>query len=77
MKILKVGDTCWIIENNIRATPCEIKRITSDFYTIALPNGAVINLSKHRIYESYIEAVKNIKRKEPERKYKNPYEYLH
>ncbi len=70
---MKIGDTCWIIEYNIRITPCRIKRISGNFYMVELPSGSVINLTKHRIYQTYEQAEQKIPKKLIRR---NPYDYM-
>ena len=71
--MLKPGDTCYIIENNIRVSPAVIKNVRGNFYTLALESGSVTRLQRHRVYETYEEAVAGIKQT---KKNKNPYDYM-
>lgn len=71
--MIKPGDTCYIIENNIRVSPAVLKNVRGNFYTLALESGSVIRLQHHRVYETYEEAVAGIKQT---KKNKNPYDYM-
>lgn len=74
--MLRKNDTRWIVENNLSVREVRIVNIFGNLITIQFDN-TVIRLPKHRIYETYEEAVSSIKNVKPVKKISNPYDYWH
>lgn len=70
------GDTAWIVESNMYVREVSIINISGNLLTVKF-NNAAIRLPKHRIYETYEEAVSSIKNVKPVKKINNPYDYWH
>ena len=70
------GDTAWIVESNMYVREVSIINISGNLLTVKF-NNAAIRLPKHRIYETYEEAVISIKNVKPVKKISNPYDYWH
>lgn len=74
--MLKKNDTAWIVENNLSVREVTIINISGNLITVKF-NHTAIRLPKHRIYETYEEAVSSIKNVVPRKKISNPYDYWH
>lgn len=74
--MLKKNDTAWIVENNLSVREVRIVNISGNLVTVKFDNTA-IRLPKHRIYETYEEAVSSIKFVKPKQDRRNPYDYWH
>lgn len=59
--MLKKNDTGWIVESNMYVREVSIINISGNLLTVKF-NNAAIRLPKHRIYETYEEAVISIKK---------------
>lgn len=70
------GDTAWIVENNMCVREVIIVNISGNLITVKF-NSAAIRLPKHRVHETYEEAVSSIKNVKPIKKIGNPYDYWH
>lgn len=74
--MIQKGDTAWIVESNMYVREVSIINISGNLLTVKF-NNATIRLPKHRIYETYEEAVSSIKNVKPVKKISNPYDYWH
>lgn len=76
-KSLKVGDTCFIVENGRIVSPATIVSISGGFYTLRFPDtNGMIRLKKHRIFSTQQEAETTISSATTKTHY-NPYNHLH
>lgn len=79
--MIKIGQECFIIENNRHIRPVLVTGIKSDLYTLKFKEGGGVRLRKHRIFEAEEEARRKIRPKSdciarsPDDK--GPYNYLH
>jgi len=76
-KLLKVGDTCYIVKNGRIVSPATIVSISGGFYTLRFPDtNGMIRLKKHRIFSTQQEAEATIASAIAKTHY-NPYNHLH
>lgn len=76
-KNLKLGDSCWIVENNLCVVSGIIRNASGSFYTILLKNGSAVRLKAHRVFETPEEAEKHIVKHQSKPPVKSPYDYWH
>lgn len=72
--MLKSRDYCYFVENNQRVVKAKIIKISGGFYTIIFDGNSVMRVKRHRIFESYEEAKKSIRRSPSK---KTPYDFYY
>lgn len=72
--MLKSGGYCYFVENNQRVVKAKIIKISGGFYTVLFDENSMTRIKRHRIFESYEDAEKNIRRPSVRR---TPYDFYY
>lgn len=72
--MLKSGGYCYFVENNQRVVKAKIIKISGGFYTVLFDENSMTRIKRHRIFESYEEADRSIRRSPSK---KTPYDFYY